>query len=86
VQYVQCVILTYLFSPWSRILHEKLTHYTYLLIYLLNYLVTYLLTYLLTPWSRVLLEKLMHYTYLLNYLVTYLLTYLLHGAESFLRS
>ena len=60
--YLLTHLLTYLLTPWSRVLLEKLTgsaaSQEISRIFGLTYLLDYLLTYLLTPWSRVLLEKL----------------------------
>ena len=57
------IYLTYLSTPWSRILLEKPTCCLWVSTHLqltnisISVLLTYLLTYLPTPWSRILLEK-----------------------------
>ena len=77
------ILLTYLLSPWCRVLLEKLTglqlvkkfpafHGTRKFILLVDLTLEVLI--------------LVHLTLEVVILLTYLLTYFLHGAESFLRS
>jgi hypothetical protein len=84
-------LITYLLTPWSRVLLEKLT---------VNFAASQEIPriygtrkfhtvptsgrHLSLSWANSISME--HLTYLLTYLLTYSLTYLLHGAESFLRS
>jgi len=54
----ECSLLTYLLTPWCRVLLEKLTGLQLVKKFPAFYGTQMFITYLLTPWCRVLLEKL----------------------------